>query len=65
MPETFYPTVCFGFSMLKDKTILHQMFVDQWGTAEWRPVPMIELNEKKRPECVAGSDVEPENKDIE
>jgi len=61
MAETFYPTVCFGFSMLKDKSVLHQMYVDQWGHSEWRPVPMIELG--KRNECVA--DTVPENKDIE
>lgn len=54
MPEGFYPTICFGFVMEKDKTVMQQMWVDQWGNTEWRPVPMIELSDKKKPEAVAG-----------
>ena len=48
-PEPFYPTVSFAFSPVRGETLLHQLWVDQWGHAEWRQVPMIELGEDKKP----------------
>lgn len=39
--HTFYPTVAFGFSEKSGKSTLHQLWVDQLGNIEWRPVPTI------------------------
>lgn len=50
----FQPTLFFGFDLVGKKNILHQMFVDETGQREWRPVPMIEINKPNRPEAVAG-----------
>ena len=50
--EEYYPTVCFGFILVKDKTILHQMWVDQWGHSDWRPVPMVTLDKTRTPAAV-------------
>ena len=52
--EPYYPTVAFGFIMLEGKTILHQMWVDQWGKVEWRPVPMLDLPKHTRSDSIAG-----------
>jgi hypothetical protein len=45
MKEAFYPTVSFAFSVVKGKTILHQLWVDQWGRSEWRPVPLMQIDD--------------------
>jgi len=52
----FFPTAMFGFLMLEDKPVIHQMWVNEQGLTEGRPVPMIELSEEKkqRPAAVAG-----------
>ena len=39
--EIFVPTISFGFILKAKEKHLHQMWVDQWGHIEWRPVPMI------------------------
>ena len=54
MAEQFYPTVCFGITMVGEKTVMSQMFVDQWGTVEWRAVPMIEIKADRKP-SIAGT----------
>ena len=54
MAEQFYPTVCFGITMVGEKTVMSQMVVDQWGTVEWRPVPMVEMKQE-RPAAIAGT----------
>jgi len=64
MPE-FYPTLFFGFQLENSEHVLHQMFVDNLGNTEWRPVPMISLDKIKRAECIADAVIEPENRDIE
>ena len=53
--ETFYPTVAFGFSPVDGRDWLHQLFVGDRGTLDWRPVPMIDMARKTdRPPAVAG-----------
>lgn len=41
------PTLFFGFLLVEGKETLHQMFVDQMGKAEWKPVPMVDLDSPK------------------
>ena len=51
----FQPTLFFGFQLVEDKQLLHQMWVTQHGLSEWRPVPMItEGPLPKRTEAIAG-----------
>jgi hypothetical protein len=52
--EELYPTVAFGFAPIKGKMMLHQMWVDQWGNVEWKPVPMIEPKKGMRSDSIAG-----------
>ena len=52
--NTFHPTVMFGFLPdHKGKDVLCQMWVNSLGLAEYRPVPMIELDKSRKP-AVAG-----------
>ncbi len=39
--EIWTATISFGLLLRKGEKHLHQMFVDQWGHIDWRPVPMI------------------------
>lgn len=50
----FQPTLFFGFQFEGKKSRLHQMFVDQTGLVDWRPVPMIDILKPDRPEAIAG-----------
>lgn len=47
--DQFHPTLVFGFQ----GETLCQMWVSPFGLTEYRPVPMVELNEQKKP-CVTG-----------
>ena len=52
--DQFHPTLMFGFQVNgEDEQVLCQMWVTPTGLAEYRPVPMVELNEKRKP-CVTG-----------
>jgi hypothetical protein len=52
--DDWLPTIQFGFLLdSHDKHILHQMWVTPMGLTEWRPVPMIELGQQRKP-SVAG-----------
>jgi len=54
MPEDFYPTLMFGFLLSNDKKeVLHQMWVTNMGTFEWRPVPLVQMKDD-RPQAIAG-----------
>ena len=44
-PESYYPTMSFAFSPIDGKTILHQLWVDQWGHSKWTPVPMMQIDD--------------------
>ena len=51
----FQPTLFFGFQLVKGEQLLHQMWVNQQGLSEWRPVPVIQEGpQTKRPDAIAG-----------
>ena len=50
--EQYFPTVAFGFPE-GDKR-LHQMWIGNFGTLDWRPVPIIKLGKVTRQPTIAG-----------
>lgn len=60
--DQFHPTLMFGFQLNGDKEqVLCQMWVNPLGMVEYRPVPMVELDDKRKA-CVTGY-IEGENDD--
>lgn len=51
--DEFLPTIQFGFQLVRDEQVLHQLWITPLGKTEWRPVPMIELGPTRKP-AIAG-----------
>jgi len=43
----------FRYNLEHGQTTLHQLWITMSGKQEWRPVPVIELTDKRRP-VIAG-----------
>ena len=52
--EQLYPVMFFGFNLVKGEQVLSQMYVDQWGNSQWKPVPMINVGDKPKTPAIAG-----------
>ena len=54
MPETFFPTLAFGFQGTNGTAKLCQLWVGSQGSQDWRAVPDVSKTDTDRPQSVAG-----------
>lgn len=47
-----HPTLFFGFHLAGGKEALHQLWMDEYGNQEWKPVPQINIEDKPRREAL-------------
>lgn len=57
-PVDLHPTLFFGFHLNKGKEVLHQLWMDEFGTQDWRPVPMIVMGERPPALVIEGDKVD-------
>ncbi len=51
--DEWMPTLQFGFQLNGSDNVLCQLWMTAQGLTQWRPVPMIEVNEERK-SAVAG-----------